>query len=71
MAIIEQVGCRPDYIPEPPRAGPTVTEMIAAIQGQIGKAEYRLRLDALRRPDGHTITKPMRQCIEELYGHLL
>jgi hypothetical protein len=64
------MGNRADYIPEPPRTGPTVTEMIATIQARIGKAKYRLLLDAKRRPDGHTITKSMRQCIDEMYGEL-
>lgn len=48
----------------------TVAEMIAAIQARIGKAEYRLRIDAKRRPDGETITKAMRHCIEDLYSEL-
>lgn len=49
---------------------PTMPELIATIQAKIGKAEYRLRIDAKRRPDGQTIAKPMRQCIDELYLEL-
>lgn len=55
---------------KPPGDEPTVPELIAAIQARIGKAEYRLRIDAKRRPDGKTITKSMRQCIDELYSEL-
>lgn len=68
IEMVEQICA--DYIPEPPRTGPTVTEMIAAIQARLGKAKYRMLIDAKRRPDGHTITKSMRQCIDELYEDL-
>ena len=70
MTIIEKLERRADYIPEPPRTGPTVTEMIAAIQAAMGKERYRLLLDAKRRPDGETITKSMVRCIEEMYAEL-
>lgn len=69
MAIIES-KCRPDFIPEPPRTGPTTIEMIAAIQARIGKEHYRLLLDAKRRPDGENIAKAMRECIEEMFAEL-
>lgn len=48
----------------------TVIELIAAIQAKIGLEEYRRRIHAKRQPDGETIAKSMRQCIEDLYSEL-
>lgn len=50
---------------------PTTLEKIEVLQRLMGKAEYRLQIDALRRPDGENISKSMRQCIDELYERKL
>jgi hypothetical protein len=61
---------RTDLLPEQPYIGPTIIEMIVELQDAVGKEQYRLLLDAKRRPDGKTIVKSARQCVEELYSEL-
>lgn len=71
MKVYAPIPVYKDVLPlEELLAEPSTVEKIEAIQRLIGKAEYRLRIDAKRRPDGKTITKSMRQCIDELFLEL-
>ena len=54
----------------PPDDGPSVLDKIAVLQRVLGFTQYRLKVDALRRPDGENISKSMRDCIDELFDEV-